>query len=222
MDFFIAPIIGASYNAPKFGTSKNWKGETMVGENSDFSNPQVPVVVRGADGVRLVLGTHDYDNLEKPAIQIERRPNGWTIFLHPLGGSDASGYVCFLDDGRSFLIPELEGATEKIQVIDYFEDVPELDMPATDFYLKMKADEIPELPVPECDKKTGAVRRFRFEIGASVGFLVEAETETEANEKAKSLSKQLFDAKPNFDFPSENNVYLAVEESAPDFMEEEE
>jgi hypothetical protein len=99
--------------------------------DSDFGNPYVPVLVCEAAGVRVVLGTHDYENLEQPDIQIERRPNGWAIFLHPVGGSDESGYVYFLDDGRSFLVPELGvGPTEAIEVLDPHADVPELDRPS--------------------------------------------------------------------------------------------
>jgi hypothetical protein len=48
-----------------------------------------------------------------------------------LGGTDPSGYVYFLDDGRSFLVPENGlGPTDAIQVIDSHKDVPELDWPA--------------------------------------------------------------------------------------------
>ena len=44
---------------------------------------------------------------ECSAVQVERRPNGWAIFLHPIGGGDPSGYVYFLDDGRSFVLPRI-------------------------------------------------------------------------------------------------------------------
>jgi hypothetical protein len=99
-------------------------------ENPDFGSPHVPVLIHEADGVRIVLGTHDYDDYDTPDIQIERRPNGWAIFLHPLGGVDPSGYVYFLDDGRSFVVPGREhGAAQTIQVIAAQDDVPELDRP---------------------------------------------------------------------------------------------
>jgi hypothetical protein len=94
----------------------------------DFSEPNVPVLVCEADGVRVVLGTHRYNDYSKPDIQIERRPNGWAIFLHPLGGSDPSGYVYFLDDGCSFLVKEHGlGPTDVIEVLEADEGVPELD-----------------------------------------------------------------------------------------------
>jgi hypothetical protein len=97
----------------------------------DFDSPYVLVLIREADGVRIVLGTHEFEDCEKPDVQIERRPNGWAIFLHPVGGGDASGYVYFLDDGRSFLVPERGYASNKggIEVLAVHADVPELDDP---------------------------------------------------------------------------------------------
>jgi hypothetical protein len=98
------------------------------GEKSGFGDQGVPVLIHEADGVRIVLGTHDYNDHEKPDVQIERRPNGWAIFLHPLGGSGASGYVYFLDDGRSFLVKEYGlGPTDCIKVLDPGETVSEVD-----------------------------------------------------------------------------------------------
>jgi len=86
----------------------------------EFSESKTPVLVCEADGVRVVLGTHDYHDYDKPDIQIERRNNGWMIFLHPLGGGDPSGYVFFLDDGRSFIVKEDHaGATESIVISEY-------------------------------------------------------------------------------------------------------
>jgi len=83
----------------------------------DFGPPYVAVVVHEAEGVRVVLGTHDRHSGEYPDIQIERRANGWAIFLHPVGGCDPSGYVYFLDDGRSFIEMERQlGPTPVLQV----------------------------------------------------------------------------------------------------------
>jgi len=96
----------------------------------EFGDPFTPVLIREADGVRIVLGTHDYEDMQKPDIQIERQPNGWIIFLHPLGGSDPSGYVYFLDDGRSFVRKELDvGPTEPIEVLSRRDNVPGFDEP---------------------------------------------------------------------------------------------
>ena len=94
----------------------------------DFSDPFVRVLVREADGIRIVLGSHDYDDQDAPDVQIERRPNGWAIFLHPEGGSDPSGYIYFLDDGRSYLIPESgRCSTPAIEVRDELNEIVELD-----------------------------------------------------------------------------------------------
>jgi hypothetical protein len=96
---------------------------------SDFGDPKVPVLVCPADGVRVVLGGTRYDDMTKPDIQIERRHNGWMIFLHPLAGSDASGFVIFLDNGRSFVTREHGyGPTPPIELVDYEEAIAELDM----------------------------------------------------------------------------------------------
>ncbi len=90
----------------------------------EFDKPYEPVLVREANGVRIVLGTHVYSNVEKPDVLIERRPNGWVVFLHPLGRGDASGIVCFHDDGRSYLLKEWSGPTPPIVVLEPGEKVP--------------------------------------------------------------------------------------------------
>jgi hypothetical protein len=59
------------------------------------------------------LWTSDPSEL-KPDVQIERRPNGWAIFLSPLGGSDPCALVYFHDDGRSWLTKELAGPTPEL------------------------------------------------------------------------------------------------------------
>jgi hypothetical protein len=83
----------------------NARDDGAVGRH-EFGDPYVPTIVRTADGLRIVLGSHDYFDANAPDVQIERRPRGWAIFLHPVGGGQASGLLIFLDDGRSFLIPE--------------------------------------------------------------------------------------------------------------------
>lgn len=94
----------------------------------EFGDPYVPLVIRRADGVRIVLGTHDYFDSSKPDIQIERRPHGWVIFLHPVGAGDPSGHIYFLDDGNSFLVPERDlGTTPPIKALQWDETVPEID-----------------------------------------------------------------------------------------------
>ncbi len=94
----------------------------------EFDEPQVPVLVRSADGVKIILGTNDYDDYTKADVQIERRHNGWMIFLHPHGGCDPSGCVVFLDDGRSFVAQEHECVTAgQIEMVEYEEAIAELD-----------------------------------------------------------------------------------------------
>ncbi len=85
--------------------------QAIAAAKPEFGEPFVPVVIRRAAGVRIVLGSHDYFDGDAPDIQIERRPGGWAIFLHPLGGADPSGHVYFLDDGRSFIVPERDLGT---------------------------------------------------------------------------------------------------------------
>lgn len=77
---------------------------------NEFDGPFKPVIVRQADGVRVVLGSHDFWDADAPDLQIERRSRGWVIFLHPKGAGDPAGSVYFLDDGRSFLVPEQPGS----------------------------------------------------------------------------------------------------------------
>jgi hypothetical protein len=98
----------------------------------EYSETNTPVLVHEAAGVRVVLGTHNYDEMDKPDIQIERRANGWAIFLHPEGGGDPSGYVYFLDDGRSFLVIEHHGSTPAIEIVGSVEELEELDVPSRD------------------------------------------------------------------------------------------
>jgi hypothetical protein len=98
------------------------------GKLAEFGDPETPVLVREAEGVRIVLGSHDYEDDTKPDVQIERHPNGWMIFLHPLGGSDACGYIYFVDDGRSYFLPEYPyGPTPEIAVLERGKRVPEFD-----------------------------------------------------------------------------------------------
>jgi hypothetical protein len=96
-------------------------------DKEEYDEPRVPVVVQDAEGVRVILGTSDFNDMNKPDIQIERRPNGWAIFLQPVGGGDSSGLVYFLDDGRSFLVPET--GSERIEVLDRCQEVPMIDDP---------------------------------------------------------------------------------------------
>jgi hypothetical protein len=126
-----------TYNAGEFRAAPKSQKST------DFGDPRVPVVIREADGVRIVLGSHDFRNSDTPDVQIERRPGGWAIFLHPVGGSDASGYVYFLDDGRSFIVPEHGlGPTPAIVIRSWDDAVADVD------HLKNASDSRDNNPEP--------------------------------------------------------------------------
>lgn len=94
---------------------------------AEFDEPHLPVLVTLADGLRVILGTHDYDDFEKPDIQIERRHNGWLIFLNPMGAGDPSGFLVFLDDGRSYVAPECGLHDNQTIMVDYEQAVAEVD-----------------------------------------------------------------------------------------------
>lgn len=49
------------------------------------------------------------------------------IFLHPLGGCDACGYVVFLDDGRSYVTRERGAGEYSIEMVDHDTAMAELD-----------------------------------------------------------------------------------------------
>lgn len=109
-------------------TYNAWLFEKQVGmgEKPEFGEPMARLVIRPAAGLRVVLGTYDFNDQDKPDIQIERQPNGWVIFLHPLGGGDPSGLICFHDDGRSFLVKEYSYGTPAIEIFEpcEFDQVP--------------------------------------------------------------------------------------------------
>jgi hypothetical protein len=102
--------------------------ETAVADGlvPEFGKPWVPVLIHRVSGVRIVLGTDDLSNLEAPDILIERRPNGWAFFMHPMGGGDPSCHVYFVDDGRSFVVPE-QGVTPNMEVREWEEVAAEVD-----------------------------------------------------------------------------------------------
>jgi hypothetical protein len=80
--------------------------EALAAHLAEFDDPNVPVLVEQSSWLRIVLGSHDLSNQGAPGLRIERRKKGWMIVLLPKGGGDPSGCVFFMDDGRSFLVPE--------------------------------------------------------------------------------------------------------------------
>jgi hypothetical protein len=81
----------------------------------DFAPPSVPVLVSEAHGLRIVLGTHDVEDVHMPDIQIERRPNGWAIFIHP-DACDPCALIYMMDDGRSYCVVE-NYVSEPLQIV---------------------------------------------------------------------------------------------------------
>jgi hypothetical protein len=91
----------------EFEVPTYYGGRTAAGDEylPEFGGPYVPVITHSADGVRIVLGSHEWQDVDHPDIAIERRPHGWAIFLNPIGGSDSAGVIYFTDEGRSFVVP---------------------------------------------------------------------------------------------------------------------
>jgi hypothetical protein len=79
--------------------------ERGPGVDPDFDKPYVPVRVSDAAGIRLILGTDDERDREKPEIVVERRPHGWAIFINS-NGDETVGVIFMLDDGRTMLLRE--------------------------------------------------------------------------------------------------------------------
>lgn len=109
----------------------------------EFDEPSVPVLIREAEGVRIVLGTTNWQDFKRPDVQIERRPNGWAIFLRPDGG-DANAIVYFLDDGRSFLLPD-GMASNGIEVLSRDDEVRMIDEPPLTQAAQNRFGRCPEL-----------------------------------------------------------------------------
>jgi hypothetical protein len=124
------PDVGLVIRVPTFygnrDTIDGSPGSLYTGNVREFDEPKVPILMYESQGLRLVLGSdradaspHDEPNLSKPDIQIERRPNGWAIFLHPEAGCDPAGVVYFHDDGRSFLLKE------RLSDLEFVDDTPD-------------------------------------------------------------------------------------------------
>ena len=70
-----------------------------------YGPPNVPVLVSGTESLRVLLGTLDPEEADKPDLFIERRRHGWTIAIHPMNG-DPCGIVYLFDGGETFLVQE--------------------------------------------------------------------------------------------------------------------
>lgn len=104
---------------------QGYENAVVDGLLPEFGTPLVPISLEKVEGLRLVLG-FSKPIADAPDISIERRPNGWALFLHPEPGGDASGFVYFIDDGRSFVVPE-HGVTPPIEMTEWDRVIPILD-----------------------------------------------------------------------------------------------
>jgi hypothetical protein len=98
--------------------------EVQRGAKAEWTEPDTPVLVQPAGGLRLLLGTHDSQNKEQPEVVVERQTDRWAIFLH-MNGGDPVGHLYLLDDGRSFLVRDEYG--EQITVLEPGQDPPRDD-----------------------------------------------------------------------------------------------
>src|SRR5258708_6745062 len=115
---------------PTYYGTQNEMRAAVGEERPEFGDPMFPVLARPADGLRIVLGSHDHFDTRVPDVQIGRRPRGWAFFLPPLAGCDAGGYVAILDDGRSYVAPEADGGPPPpIKMVSWRDLIEELDKP---------------------------------------------------------------------------------------------
>ena len=82
----------------------------------DFAEPSVPVAIHETGGIRVIMGTHDWKDNDKPDIQIERRPHGWAVFINPDDG-DTVAYIYILDTGETYLVAE-EWARPRLNIVE--------------------------------------------------------------------------------------------------------
>ncbi len=98
------------------------------GERPEFSPAETPVLIREDTGIRVVLGSHDF-TADVPDVQIERRPHGWVIFIHPRGSFDACGCFYIHDDERTFYQPAdyYRGSVPETVIVSPTGKVPDFD-----------------------------------------------------------------------------------------------
>jgi len=123
--------------------------EVVSGVMEDYTESRTPVLIREEAGVRIILGTHDSSDRDKPDVLIERQANGWLIFLHPEGG-DPSGYVYFLDNGESYAMKEL--GLGAIEFLEADEEWPFLTKPMMEEY---ETNELGSLEDDDDDEEDG-------------------------------------------------------------------
>jgi hypothetical protein len=90
-----------------------------------FAEPNVPVQVNKAKGIRIVLGAHDFDDSPKPVVRVERRPHGWAVYIHR-DAADPIACILILDNGKTLLLPDPVADPQ----LEFFNDMPpSLDLP---------------------------------------------------------------------------------------------
>lgn len=119
--------------------------DSQVGEQ-EFRDPYKPVVVYDADGLKIVLGSHDRHDVSVPDIQVERRYGGWVVFLHPEPGGDAAGFVYILDDGQCIIQPELRS---ELRMVEHDDPIKGLDRPKPEEPKPSHWDDDAEYPVKD-------------------------------------------------------------------------
>lgn len=88
-------------------------------EVDGFDDAKVPILVREDEGLHIVLGTHDFEMVEKPDILIERHPHGWLIVVHPNADCDPVGRIYLLDNGRTYFVKGPVSAQIPIKVLEW-------------------------------------------------------------------------------------------------------
>ncbi|WP_254512958.1 hypothetical protein [Anatilimnocola floriformis] len=78
-------------------------------EAGEYTYSKTPILIGCSSGLRLILGARDKSDVSKPDLLVERRPHGWSVFVHPNAG-DPVAVLAIRDDGESFLVPANEGA----------------------------------------------------------------------------------------------------------------
>ncbi len=94
----------------------------------EYEDTNTPIVLTVDSGLRVLLGTHDTQDLGKPDVHIERQPNGWSILMTP-NGADPIACVYIHDDGRMFATSDdmTQPLGRSVTLLEPAEPVPDFD-----------------------------------------------------------------------------------------------